>query len=227
MAAAHPGWCRGSSPRVRGEGVKPLRPSGRKGIIPAGAGKSVKRDSHQAILRDHPRGCGEKSCPLPMLWLMMGSSPRVRGEVFIARANAAPIGIIPAGAGRRAIVNRGGFVGRDHPRGCGEKSIVGVVVGAVEGSSPRVRGEELCPSACQAPFGIIPAGAGRSPGEPRGPPGTRDHPRGCGEKSPTPSGTSARSGSSPRVRGEAGEVTLRQAREGIIPAGAGRSPRQP
>ena len=162
MAAAHPGWCRGSSPRVRGEGVKPLRPSGRKGIIPAGAGKSVKRDSHQAILRDHPRGCGEKFDLDDAPSVREGSSPRVRGKAPFLLLPFRSAGIIPAGAGKSLRRSGSMTMERDHPRGCGEKFSSPAPTPPQLGSSPRVRGEGQLSIEAGLWGGIIPAGAGRS-----------------------------------------------------------------
>ena len=54
--------CRlGSSPRVRGKGSGDGGDHADSGIIPAGAGKSVRRESQRGIPWDHPRGCGEKA----------------------------------------------------------------------------------------------------------------------------------------------------------------------
>ena len=71
---------KGSSPRVRGEGHLGAERVFDGGIIPAGAGRSHGLSPSFAILRDHPRGCGEKLRTLLL--------PRVIS------------GIIPAGAGR-------------------------------------------------------------------------------------------------------------------------------
>ena len=53
---------------------------------------------------------------------------------------------------------------------------------AEEGSSPRVRGAGLRLQWVHDPRGIIPACAGSSPRRPSSAPGTRDHPRVCGEQ---------------------------------------------
>ena len=71
--------------------------------------------------------------------------------------------------------------------------------------------------------GIIPAGAGRRWRISLRRWRFRDHPRGCGEKSPSGAMTMALLGSSPRVRGEAVGRVPRENGDGIIPAGAGRS----
>ena len=157
---------------------------------------------------------------------MVGSSPRVRGEAHDKRAIVFKSGIIPAGAGRRrrrcCPRGRGG----DHPRGCGEKFFRGVGVGGVEGSSPRVRGEGEVTFLSGGPRRIIPAGAGRSNFVKVLKQKLGDHPRGCGEKAKGCRFWRRALGSSPRVRGEVETVPAIFIREGIIPAGAGRSKTQ-
>ena len=160
----HPRRAReGSSPRVRGEVARGVRALLERGIIPAGAGRRGHVEPHQSTNRDHPRGCGEKSCCRKTSTSARGSSPRVRGEVRILSTTAVSIGIIPAGAGRRASSIQATAFPRDHPRGCGEKGRAAWMSAQKRGSSPRVRGEGVETPAWMACMGIIPAGAGRRP----------------------------------------------------------------
>ena len=175
----------GIIPRVRGKGRGGGAEEDNRGIIPAGAGRSRGAGSRGRRDGDHPRGCGEKRHGGHPGASAEGSSPRVRGEAANLLTAPRRTGIIPAGAGRRIGATLGARNRRDHPRGCGEK---------MEGKGKRV-----------VSLGIIPAGAGRSAtgGENGGVCG--DHPRGCGEKrKPSLVSTQVR-GSSPRVRGGAGE----------------------
>ena len=133
-----------------------------------------------------------------------------------------PMGIIPAGAGRRFRRWRWPGRGRDHPRGCGEKLHRAPRRNGQDESSPRVRGEVPELSIDVQHHGIIPAGAGRSTSKTPPPPPAGDHPRGCGEKQKDKRGSARFAGSSPRVRGE-GHPRQEEGRDrGIIPAGAGR-----
>ena len=90
----------GSSPRVRGkvipfkDGYVPI------GIIPAGAGKSVRSYFVDMCKKDHPRGCGEKYALARHNLTEWGSSPRVRGKVRYCGSEKNRAGIIPAGAGK-------------------------------------------------------------------------------------------------------------------------------
>ena len=212
----------GSSPRVRGEARKPTSPRARSGIIPAGAGRSQNVRFCHLVLRDHPRGCGEKVVSVGLHSMTTGSSPRVRGEDNRRHAVIVVDGIIPAGAGRSETTAGRGARGRDHPRGCGEKGRPAGVDLAALGSSPRVRGEDGQSCALVNLHGIIPAGAGRSGRCRRALPRPGDHPRGCGEKRGGAGRFGRCGGSSPRVRGEVDTRGLGRGGGGIIPAGAGR-----
>ena len=132
---------KGSSPRVRGEGVRVTGVGARPGIIPAGAGRRDGEGGFEAFGGDHPRGCGEKSRSSSVRVSEMGSSPRVRGEGLCLRRGRLWLGIIPAGAGRSVKWCFGAVSHRDHPRGCGEKAGLSGMVSSRAGSSPRVRGE--------------------------------------------------------------------------------------
>ena len=89
-----------------------------------------------------------------------GSSPRMRGarsRVFRIRVFR---GIIPADAGSTRRCLSRCLHQRDHPRGCGEHSMVSVTPGWVSGSSPRMRGARNLLLFCPFLPGIIPADAG-------------------------------------------------------------------
>ena len=68
--------------------------------------------------------------------------------------------IIPADAGSTLGFRHGGACPGDHPRGCGEHSMVSVTPGWVSGSSPRMRGALRGGLPVQHGLGIIPADAG-------------------------------------------------------------------
>ena len=212
----------GSSPRVRGEAKQACASRRLAGIIPAGAGRSSSSPSSFWSRRDHPRGCGEKMATTAPSRRSAGSSPRVRGEVFIQTSFRPFWGIIPAGAGRSLLEFARRSAGWDHPRGCGEKNTSRIIRMLTQGSSPRVRGEVCLGEHSLSPGGIIPAGAGRRFLRPRACRSPGDHPRGCGEKKAMRTISAIDKGSSPRVRGEGLCNGSQRRRGGIIPAGAGR-----
>ena len=194
-----------------------------KGIIPAGAGRRTDEGLVFAGKRDHPRGCGEKQRCRALCAHQQGSSPRVRGEGTRDDQRPTASGIIPAGAGRSTQADLAARQERDHPRGCGEKSKCQVLSFGPPGSSPRVRGEGRQRGTPLDDDGIIPAGAGRRQSSARRYRRRWDHPRGCGEKRPVFLSAVTKRGSSPRVRGEGVGELDPVVRDGIIPAGAGRS----
>ena len=101
--AAHPRRCgadrprtvsgacaNGSSPQVRG---RPIARRGWRrlaGLIPAGAGQTLKQSITKTQQRAHPRRCGADVWERTHITIRRGSSPQVRGRPF-ATSNAAPI----------------------------------------------------------------------------------------------------------------------------------------
>ncbi len=211
----------GSSPRVRG--TQPARAGGSAGerFIPAGAGNASRSSSARPPPPVHPRGCGERPRPRPHHRPDRGSSPRVRGTRSGVVAAHRSRRFIPAGAGNayRPAGRRGGRP--VHPRGCGERARGVATISRVGGSSPRVRGTPALGAAVADYKRFIPAGAGNAPATwPIALP-TPVHPRGCGERSPTPGAVAAPRGSSPRVRGTPMPRRRGRQRHRFIPAGAG------
>ena len=131
------------------------------------------------------------------------------------------LGIIPACAG-----NTGGhwsslIKGRDHPRVCGEHSVIHSTCELPSGSSPRVRGTHVRGARHVHLNGIIPACAGNTDHRTDRYRRAGDHPRVCGEH-PSASLNEVRpSGSSPRVRGTLEIHCVGKRLRGIIPACAG------
>ena len=90
----------GSSPRVRGKLVALQRALNNGGLIPACAGKT--RAVRESIIFDwaHPRVCGE-NIAIASSWLSTaGSSPRVRGKLWVGGPSNFSWGLIPACAGK-------------------------------------------------------------------------------------------------------------------------------
>ena len=91
----------GSPPRVRGKELDFLPGFFGDRITPACAGKSAKAVTIEAIQKDHPRVCGEKTEIPVAARQALGSPPRVRGKVKNATGIDAFSGITPACAGKR------------------------------------------------------------------------------------------------------------------------------
>ncbi len=192
-------------------------------ITPADAGTSVRAIRVRMYVRDHPRGCGDKMVVLSASDGVMGSPPRMRGQVKETGAPQGYLRITPADAGTSGDF---GWVPRangDHPRGCGDKQTHEFMKNFCRGSPPRMRGQadpagEDCPSGR-----ITPADAGTSANWFSASSAWTDHPRGCGDKAIMSIPPVINRGSPPRMRGQAGETKCSNNCQRITPADAGTS----
>ncbi len=216
---AWPWW--GPSPRVRGAGSSRWWCLRQAGTIPAGAGSSRWRSPTTHRTRDHPRGCGEQQPAWITGSSMEGPSPRVRGAGGRLSISTPDDGTIPAGAGSSRTPRTQRRPPRDHPRGCGEQTVLAGAAVHVLGPSPRVRGAVARALTDQPHLGTIPAGAGSSPSSPLRPALSWDHLRGRGEQSSFVRPPFGSSGPSPRARGAVKLAYLALITTGTIPAGAG------
>ena len=94
-------WSKGSPPRMRGKGIQPCNQWVRVGITPAYAGKRYEEMLQQAGRKDHHRVCGEKQKNCPLVSVIWGSPPRMRGKVHSSLLAHHHTGITPAYAGKR------------------------------------------------------------------------------------------------------------------------------
>ena len=136
------GCAAGSSPRMRGTHRRGTRSETAQGIIPAYAGNTSQCAALRALLRDHPRVCGEHRSPVS--WRIP------------------PTRIIPAYAGNTRFAQQICCVYRDHPRVCGEHIAFVPAITVVVGSSPRMRGTLHDWPIQVVVEGIIPAYAGNT-----------------------------------------------------------------
>ena len=153
---------KGSPPRVRGKGHSEPGGAGGGGITPAYAGKSMGALIADAAERDHPRMCGEKTSASSLFNTAAGSPPRVRGKELRVETCFSHDGITPAYAGKRVSRSRAKTGEWDHPRVCGEKTVIHKNDRIAQGSPPRVRGKVLGTGKGCDGVGITPAYAGKS-----------------------------------------------------------------
>ena len=197
-----------------------------KGITPAYAGKRTSPLHEPSMRRDHPRVCGEKTKMLSSLDSVSRSPPRMRGKDQACSRWRYPDGITPAYAGKRIIAERAAIFSRDHPRVCGEKTPVQVMVEQPKGSPPHVRGKGIQKGTCNGSPRITPAYAGKSFFCKVSAATWQDHPRVCGEKNEVAFWSFVCVGSPPRMRGkDSPELVVRYAHR-ITPAYAGKSARK-
>ena len=68
-------------------------------ITPADAGTSLIDQVGGKVHGDHPRGCGDKHTVRSMIDVVLGSPPRMRGQVSVGVVPGEDTGITPADAG--------------------------------------------------------------------------------------------------------------------------------
>ena len=131
----------GSSPLTRGKLISLTPTVGRRGLIPAHAGKTVSVRITMSPFPAHPRSRGENRARMSRAAPTGGSSPLTRGKPRTRHTQHVPRGLIPAHAGktlRRPLAAR---VTAAHPRSRGENNGLSSVAGYVNGSSPLTRGK--------------------------------------------------------------------------------------
>ena len=175
----------------------------RKGITPAGAGKTFWNGFRSMYYEDHPRRCGENRRWFDKVKISCGSPPQVRGKRICPQTSAEGGWITPAGAGKTVAIDMLTLADEDHPRRCGEN-----LHAATEYHNHQW---------------ITPAGAGKTVFAPIQAPHGKDHPRRCGENSHFILIVCVVVGSPPQVRGKLASVLRVRGICGITPAGAGKT----
>ena len=156
--------------------------SSNAGLIPAHAGKTMRRARIRSSMRAHPRSRGENRTGRLCTAMIVGSSPLTRGKRGRSRRPQDKGWLIPAHAGKT-------------------EDVVGVCADCA-GSSPLTRGKHLDIRRAVGAHGLIPAHAGKTtlwstPGRCAG-----AHPRSRGENLPDARDNGGDAGSSPLTRGK-------------------------
>ena len=86
----------------------------------------------------------------------------MRGKVVVHCCVLADLRITPAYAGKSVQQLLHSYNSRDHPRVCGEKTVMPVSSVPVTGSPPRMRGKGVVNVFVSEKLGITPAYAGKS-----------------------------------------------------------------
>ena len=213
-------------------------------ITPAGAGKTFSSKRSNANCEDHPRRCGENAPESKVHPLEPGSPPQVRGKLSNSSTTLLTNRITPAGAGKTSFSYHAMRRSRDHPRRCGENRTDCYDVRLRKGSPPQVRGKLLLmrkqgkqkwdhPRRCGENIDNLPLllDAVGSPPQVRGKLSVSvngfnldgDHPRRCGENKRSTNSCRLVAGSPPQVRGKRKNRSRADRRDGITPAGAGKT----
>ena len=152
----------GSSPLTRG---KRDRDRGRRvlgRLIPAHAGETGRACFRSRLRPAHPRSRGENEAHCLVPSGVYGSSPLTRGKHPRIQGAKHHCRLIPAHAGKTAVVSLEQLAPAAHPRSRGENLPLGANVNGTSGSSPLTRGK----LAGGLDFGragrLIPAHAGKT-----------------------------------------------------------------
>ena len=93
------------------------------------------------MTEDHPHAYGDKSRNLVKSTKVIGSSPRVWGQVYGTISATVIDRIIPTRMGTRGSTDVDNHQGQDHPHAYGDKWQYSAARFAMVGSSPRVWGQ--------------------------------------------------------------------------------------
>ena len=112
-------------------------------ITPAYAGKSAAVRYYAVATQDHPRLCGEKCNKWITSFRILGSPPPMRGKAKKVYPKDSEIRITPAYAGKSAHRSLFFRFFQDHPRLCGEKNTLSLLMSFITGSPPPMRGKAV------------------------------------------------------------------------------------
>ena len=158
--------------------------------------------------KDHPHACGDKLASASEHPGLLGSSPRVWGQVTVYSPVGSSARIIPTRVGTSTIFMIITVIGKDHPHACGDKHIFWRLSYFAVGSSPRVWGQALVAGAVAVYCGIIPTRVVTRLLYSSSTSFSRDHPHACGDKNAYLAKNVCRSVSSPRVWGQGRYITV-------------------
>ena len=192
----------GTSPRVWGERRRPPPSSPPSRDIPTRVGRTRTQRARQDSSPGHPHACGENKYSGTGPMSITGTSPRVWGEPVRVDDRADVVRDIPTRVGR--TWPRGWPPSREtgHPHACGENGQTSSQFYAVNGTSPRVWGEQLLPAVFTREERDIPTRVGRTTVARSPTARATGHPHACGENSSGVSSIGIENGTSPRVWGE-------------------------
>ena len=152
----------GSSPLTRGKRQDAHGGDIAVGLIPAHAGKTALVIGVLKARGAHPRSRGENGTHSDLAYVTEGSSPLTRGKLDFAHVVLAVCGLIPAHAGKTALVIGVLKARGAHPRSRGENGTHSDLAYVTEGSSPLTRGKLDFAHVVLAVCGLIPAHAGKT-----------------------------------------------------------------
>ena len=145
------------------------------------------------------------------------------GQAATVLSTINKLGIIPTRVGTSRNKDKLLHQDKDHPHACGDKSFNLSAYGRINGSSPRVWGQENSSCSMAVNIGIIPTRVGTRLFKTRKTPKPWDHPHACGDKIAVRQQNWHTLGSSPRVWGQAAVLNFFIWNMRIIPTRVGTS----
>ncbi len=94
------------------------------GIIPTRVGTSLSAPSQPVRVKDHPHACGDKLRLKRRVRKVIGSSPRVWGQVVLYMRILIVSRIIPTRVGTSFTKLSQNCHTEDHPHACGDKPVL-------------------------------------------------------------------------------------------------------
>ena len=211
----------GLSPRLRGNHRGGFLASYQVRSIPAPAGEPSGPPASSCRHRVYPRACGGTTAASESMLSARGLSPRLRGNQVRRVLRDDGTGSIPAPAGEPPL--SASWVGshRVYPRACGGTQLALCLRPALDGLSPRLRGNLMPVRRHLRSLRSIPAPAGEPSPSLRAYPGIRVYPRACGGTIRVDHRATDIDGLSPRLRGNQLRLSRRTEHHRSIPAPAG------
>ena len=165
------------------------------------SGEPCSPASRQTWTRVYPRACGGTAACSSVHPIILGLSPRVRGNHGQPTLRLGDHGSIPARAGEPSFSECMATRWSLYPRACGGTRSFDGAGDGVKPLSPRVRGNPAVAAWTVVAQRSIPARAGEPIPAVRPPGGHRVYPRACGGTACNPDRPPVFEGLSPRVRG--------------------------
>ena len=208
---------RGRPPRVRGRQPGIYYTGGLAGKTPACAGTTGRPPRASSTRAEDPRVCGDDLMRLTSSGPQRGRPPRVRGRPRDLRERAPGDGKTPACAGTTVSAAARPTDWAEDPRVCGDDGPPCLVIFAMRGRPPRVRGRPPGGRPQRTLGGKTPACAGTTTTTAGGFSAMREDPRVCGDDLTSADESPAVLGRPPRVRG-------RPVHDAVAGAGSGKTP---
>ena len=211
----------GLSPRVRGNRSQRMAQGESGRSIPACAGEPLILPAAASLFQVYPRVCGGTQIQIVRSGIVLGLSPRVRGNLHAGYRGLSPLRSIPACAGEPVLEDLREALVRVYPRVCGGTAFTADDAILNLGLSPRVRGNPSSVPRLWSRKGSIPACAGEPVSSAFASSAFEVYPRVCGGTARGATPPAPVPGLSPRVRGNRLQGRLPGEPEGSIPACAG------